>query len=299
MHPVGGRSRHPAGRHPPFEGTADRHAYGVGKTGPVGRRRGPEQRSLRSDLDPAGAHPRRVSGLRPIRLPEHRPRPPSLHAQPSQTPSQTPRTPQSPAGGREPAAAAPSGCDEERAAARRTDIERPHGRLSPSGDAQAESLGHAGVFRSVVLANRPAVAAGRSHSLGLKSDGTIVPWGYTGAAPSTWTMLGVCAPSPCIPSGVDGGEVDGVLGVRAKPNPFAGSVSLRVAGPNATAAQVLIFDAAGRLVRTAWSGVLNGRAFTVTWDGRDDSGREAATGIYMVRLESGSGNAIGRLVKLR
>ena len=55
----------------------------------------------------------------------------------------------------------------------------------------------------------------------------------------------------------------------------------------------------GRLVRTAWSGRLNGRAFTVTWDGRDDSGREAATGIYMVRLESESGNAIGRLVKLR
>jgi flagellar hook assembly protein FlgD len=117
--------------------------------------------------------------------------------------------------------------------------------------------------------------------------------------PGTWTEGGLCTPNPCVAAGVEGGEVDGVLGVRAKPNPFAGSVSLRVAGPNATAARVLIFDAAGRLVRTAWNGMLNGRAFTVTWDGRDDSGREAATGIYMVRLESGSGNAIERLVKLR
>ena len=115
-----------------------------------------------------------------------------------------------------------------------------------------------------------------------------------------WTLDGVCDPNTCFnPAGVDGGELDGVLSVRAKPNPFAGNVSLRVAGPNATAARVLIFDAAGRLVRTAWSGMLNGRAFNVTWDGRDDSGREAATGIYMARIESESGHAIGRLVKLR
>jgi hypothetical protein len=116
-------------------------------------------------------------------------------------------------------------------------------------------------------------------------------------APSTWKG-GSCNPNPCSLTGVDGGELDNVLGVRATPNPFAGSVSLRVAGPNATAARVLIFDASGRLVRTAWNGILNGRAFNVTWDGRDDSGRVAATGIYMVRLESGSGTAIGRLVKL-
>jgi hypothetical protein len=116
----------------------------------------------------------------------------------------------------------------------------------------------------------------------------------------TWTIDGVCVPNTCSdPQGVEGEELDSVLGVRAKPNPFAGSVSLRVAGPKATAARVLIFDAAGRLVRTAWNGMLNGRAFNVTWDGRDDSGRQAGTGIYMVRLESGSGSATGRLVKLR
>ena len=119
------------------------------------------------------------------------------------------------------------------------------------------------------------------------------------ACTGNWTVAGVCDPNPCGTTGVDGGELDSVLGVRVKPNPFAGNVSLRVGGPNATPARVLIFDAGGRLVRTAWSGMLNGRAFTVTWDGRDDAGREAANGIYTVRLESGSGHAIGRLVRLR
>jgi hypothetical protein len=119
------------------------------------------------------------------------------------------------------------------------------------------------------------------------------------ACTGDWTLAGVCNPNPCGTTGVDGGELDSDLDVRVKPNPFAGSVSLRVAGPNATPARVLIFDAGGRLVRTAWSGMLNGRAFTVTWDGRDDAGRAAANGIYTVRLESGSGHAIGRLVRLR
>jgi hypothetical protein len=119
------------------------------------------------------------------------------------------------------------------------------------------------------------------------------------ACTGTWTMFGVCVPNTCAPSGVESREFDSVLGVRANPNPFAGSVSLRVAGPNATAARVLIFDAAGRLVRTAWSGSLSGRAFNVVWDGRDDAGHQAATGIYMVRLDSAAGQAIGRIVKLR
>jgi DNA/RNA endonuclease YhcR with UshA esterase domain len=119
------------------------------------------------------------------------------------------------------------------------------------------------------------------------------------ACTGDWTVGGVCNPNPCPVTGVDGGVLDSILGVQAKPNPFTGSVSLRVAGPKGTEARVLVFDAGGRLVRTAWSGMLNGRAFTVTWDGRDDSGRQAATGIYMVRLESGPGDAIVRIVKLR
>jgi hypothetical protein len=76
--------------------------------------------------------------------------------------------------------------------------------------------------------------------------------------------------------------LDDVLDVRARPNPFAGSVSLRVAGPKATAARILIFDAGGRLVRTAWTGTLDGRALVLTWDGRDvsysqDDGVQAST----------------------
>jgi hypothetical protein len=119
------------------------------------------------------------------------------------------------------------------------------------------------------------------------------------ASPSIWSGAGTtCTPSPCV-SGVDEAEVSAILSVHATPNPFSGSVALGLTGPKATAARVAIFDAAGRLVRTAWSGTLNGRALAVNWDGRDDSGHPTPAGIYLVRLEGSSGTAVVRLVMTR
>jgi flagellar hook assembly protein FlgD len=37
----------------------------------------------------------------------------------------------------------------------------------------------------------------------------------------------------------------------------------------------------------------------ITWDGKDRSGRDAPAGIYLVRVESTGGQALGRLVKTR
>ena len=119
------------------------------------------------------------------------------------------------------------------------------------------------------------------------------------ARTAVWTETDICVPGPCPVSGLDGRELAAVLGVRAAPNPFTGSTALWVSGPQATAARILIFDAAGRLVRTAWNGTLTGHTFAVTWDGRDDSGREAPAGIYLVRAEGVSGRAVGRLVMIR
>jgi hypothetical protein len=119
------------------------------------------------------------------------------------------------------------------------------------------------------------------------------------ARTAVWTETDICVPGPCPVSGLDGRELAAILGVRATPNPFTGSVALWVAGPKGTAAQILVFDAAGRLVRTAWNGTLTGHTFAVSWDGRDDSGREAPAGIYLVRAEGVSGRAVSRLVLVR
>jgi flagellar hook assembly protein FlgD len=48
--------------------------------------------------------------------------------------------------------------------------------------------------------------------------------------------------------------------------------------------ELQVFDAAGRAVRTLAQGRMDAGTHTATWNGRDDSGRELAHGIYFVRL---------------
>jgi hypothetical protein len=115
----------------------------------------------------------------------------------------------------------------------------------------------------------------------------------------TWTMDGVCEPTPCPVSSVGDADLVTSVTLRNSSNPFTGTTTLRLSGPPATSARVLIFDAAGRLVRTAWEGNLDGREVAIAWDGKDQSGRETLAGIYLVRVESGAGEAVGRLVKTR
>jgi hypothetical protein len=57
-----------------------------------------------------------------------------------------------------------------------------------------------------------------------------------------------------------------------------------------------IFDCSGRLVRA--SGVRR-EASSVTWDGRDDNGRQVGAGLYFCRLETEDGSAGVKLVLAR
>jgi hypothetical protein len=118
--------------------------------------------------------------------------------------------------------------------------------------------------------------------------------------PNTWQGQGSpCTPELCVISGVGNGPLATTLSVHAVPNPFTGRTSLVFAGPKATVANLLIVDASGRRVYSIWRGALNGRAMTVPWDGRDDLGRDVPAGVYLARLQSGSGSVVGRLVKAR
>ncbi len=59
--------------------------------------------------------------------------------------------------------------------------------------------------------------------------------------------------------------------------------------------QVSVFDVAGRRVRSLWEGPLTDPAKTVEWNGTDDRGNRAATGVYFVRASTSAG---GRSVKV-
>lgn len=87
------------------------------------------------------------------------------------------------------------------------------------------------------------------------------------------------------------------------PNPFNGSTRIGFDLPEASRVQLRIFDVLGREVRTVLEANLSpappDMSF-VTWDGTDNAGRPAATGVYFYRLEAygNSGNAFRGTKKL-
>ena len=70
------------------------------------------------------------------------------------------------------------------------------------------------------------------------------------------------------------------------PNPVLGSTDIHFALPRNGLARLRIFDLAGRCVRTLLNGTTPAGPTVLTWDGRDNSGRLAAGGVYLYRLET-------------
>lgn len=73
----------------------------------------------------------------------------------------------------------------------------------------------------------------------------------------------------------------------AAPNPFNPSTTIAFDLPRTAPVRLTVFDAAGRRVRRLVDTTLAPARHRVTWDGRDDHGRAASAGVYVVRLDAG------------
>jgi len=68
---------------------------------------------------------------------------------------------------------------------------------------------------------------------------------------------------------------------------------------NAAEPRVRLYDVSGRVVRSFLEGRRAPGRYTLTFDGRDDLGREVASGVYFVRLDAGGATRAHRLVLVR
>lgn len=84
-----------------------------------------------------------------------------------------------------------------------------------------------------------------------------------------------------------------------RPNPFNPATTIRfdLAAPGRVSLH--IFDAAGRLVCRLQEGWLDAGEHSTLWHGRDDGGREMASGVYWCRLKTSQGSWSSKLVMLR
>lgn len=83
------------------------------------------------------------------------------------------------------------------------------------------------------------------------------------------------------------------------PNPFNANTEIRLQLAKAGPVVLTIYDVQGRLVRGLWSGLLAAGAHQLSWDGRDEAGRTAATGIFLYRLQSVGQSETRKMLLLR
>jgi hypothetical protein len=83
------------------------------------------------------------------------------------------------------------------------------------------------------------------------------------------------------------------------PNPLreAGEVSFSL--PVSGRTSLRLYNLLGQEVRTLVQGSLSAGTYRIAWDGRDDRGTRAGSGIYFIRLESGGASRTARALLLR
>lgn len=83
------------------------------------------------------------------------------------------------------------------------------------------------------------------------------------------------------------------------PNPFNARVTIPYEVPVRSPVKLNVYDVLGRRVRSLVNTVQDPGRYHVGWDGVDDRGRTAGTGVYLVRLQAGCGTACRKLLLLR
>jgi zinc protease len=83
------------------------------------------------------------------------------------------------------------------------------------------------------------------------------------------------------------------------PNPFNSSTAIRFALPKSEEVELAVYNLTGQQVVTLVQGRRDAGAYTILWDGRDDSGHALASGMYLYRLEAGDEVQTRKLVLLQ
>lgn len=99
-------------------------------------------------------------------------------------------------------------------------------------------------------------------------------------------VITAVATPPAVPSGV---------ALRQNyPNPFNPRTTIRYTLPRAERVQLRVFDVQGRLVATLRNGSEPAGERRVEWDGRDGQGQPVASGVYLYRLTTQSGERFSK-----
>ncbi len=83
------------------------------------------------------------------------------------------------------------------------------------------------------------------------------------------------------------------------PNPFNPGTEITFTIPTSTKVDLTVHNSAGQIVKRLLATNMASGTHSVVWDGRDQNGKDSASGVYFIRLEAGRHYAIQKALKLK
>jgi hypothetical protein len=114
-----------------------------------------------------------------------------------------------------------------------------------------------------------------------------------------WIDANIGEPSAAAEGNGAPGSPGGFSLFRNYPNPFNASTVMEYELPASGRVRIALIDPLGRVVRVIADDVQFAGRHQVTWDGTDDRGVSAPSGIYLVRAAFGGGTKTGKMMLLR
>jgi hypothetical protein len=102
--------------------------------------------------------------------------------------------------------------------------------------------------------------------------------------------------TPDFVTGIPENEITDYL-ITVQPNPFNPTTKISFQTPGACQAEIRIYDMRGRLIRTLPAGAVKAGHHELLWYGRDDAGRNVASGLYFCVLVA-DGDHMGPIQKM-
>lgn len=105
--------------------------------------------------------------------------------------------------------------------------------------------------------------------------------------------------SETLPTSIDSPPpLSGSLG-QARPNPFNPATTIPLQIERGSEVRLSVATIRGEVVRTIYAGRLEAGAHEFMWDGRDDRGRNLASGLYLVTLEMNGRRSVAKATLLK
>jgi len=127
----------------------------------------------------------------------------------------------------------------------------------------------------------------KDHGLGPRNSSYLAFAESIGLGSLNIQVIRLINPSAVAREPEAGGREDDFALLPPRPNPFTGTTEIAFLLPRAGAVSLDVFNALGARVKRVIRGALPAGNFSAQWDGRDESGRKAPSGIYFIRLKWG------------